>query len=64
MTNTPRSFLTKKVRNIRSGPTVVCELMSINAHSNNTVLSFASLLTLGFANADDGKLPLRDKVIH
>lgn len=47
-----------------SRPTVICELMRINAHSNSAVLSFASLLTMGFANADDGKLPLRDKAIH
>lgn len=54
----------KKVRIIRSRPTVVCELMRINACSNNAVLSSASLLTMGSANADDGKLPLRDKAIH
>lgn len=56
--------LTKKVRIIRNRPTVICELMRINAHSNNAVLSSASLLTIGFANADDGKLPLRDQAIH
>lgn len=47
-----------------AGPAVICELMRINAHSNNAALSYASLLTMGFANADDGKLPLGDKAIH
>lgn len=43
---------------------MICELMRINARGNNAALSSASLLTMGFANADDGKLPLRDKAIH
>lgn len=54
----------KKVRNIRRTPRVICELMRINAHSNSAVLSFASLMTMSFANADNGKLPLREKAIH
>ena len=65
MTNTPRKIpKQKKVRIIRSRPTVIGELMRINAPSNNAVLSSAPLLTMGFANADDRKLPLRDKAIH
>lgn len=66
MTKTQRKIprQKKEVRIIRSRPTVICELMRINARSNNAVLSSASLLTMGFANADDGKLPLRDKAIH
>lgn len=47
-----------------SRPTVICELMRINAYGNNAVLSPALLLTMRFANADDGKLPLGDKAIH
>lgn len=43
---------------------MIWELMRMNANSNNAALSCASLLTMGFANADDGKLPLRDKAIH
>lgn len=54
----------RKVRIIGRRPTVICELIRINAHGKDAAPSCASLLTVGFANADDGKLPLRDKAIH